>query len=169
MRPPVLNLGWIIDTEAMLKYTREHNIDSELCDGEVSFDTCIDALGAMVDHNGIPDDARIQIVFLSDGDYDPNARETGKLNFHIGVRAGTNYEGHITYEDVCRLGNIIAPGVKAQWFLDSRSWQWTRVKSQAPPAQSEFSCYVSYLLILITPHYPETNVPASSRELSVTS
>lgn len=148
MRPPVLNLGWIIDTEAMLNYAREHDIESELFDDEVSFDTCMQALGAMVDHNGVPNDVRIRLVFLSDGDYDPNAREPGKVNLRIGVRAGTNYEGHIADEHVDLLGSIVAPGVKPKWFLDRDNWQWTRVKRKAPPPQSKSSCNVPCLLIL---------------------
>lgn len=80
----------------------------------------------MLKELGIPDDPRIDIVLVSNGDYRLNPTKTGHINFHAALVVGNNYKGVILWEHVQKLGDLAAPNVQMKWYLDSERWQWMR-------------------------------------------
>lgn len=99
----------------------------------------------------IPSDRRIEIVFLCDGQYVPNPVEQGKVNFHLGLSVGTNYDRAIPMKYIERLGEVVAPGIRPMWYLDMDQWTWTRRFNEKFIRSTLFS-HVSVISMLCGPH-----------------
>lgn len=127
--PPLLHYGWILDTERIYEYAERHGIHAKRRDenGEHRsyYRACLSAVTPMLEELGIPDDPRITIQSVSNGDYRLNPTD-GHVNFHIALTVGNNYKGLIPWEHIDKLGNLAAPNVQMKWYLDSERWQWMR-------------------------------------------
>lgn len=77
----------------------------------------------MLEELEIPDDPRIAIMSVSDGDDRLNPCETGHINLHTALTVGYDSRGLIDWEHIEKLGELAA---QMKWFLDSERWQWTR-------------------------------------------
>ncbi|EIM82021.1 uncharacterized protein STEHIDRAFT_171620 [Stereum hirsutum FP-91666 SS1] len=141
--PPLMHYGWILDKDRALRFVQSHGFDPIVSDERGItpnyYAACIEALTILLDEKTgvIPDDPRIKIVFLCDGQYFLNPVKQGKINFHLALSVGTNYEGAIPTKDIEKLGEVIAPGVEPMWFLDMEKWTWSRraVKSSKPSSK----------------------------------
>lgn len=150
-----MHYGWILDKDRALRFVQSHGFDPIVSDERGItpnyYAACIEALTILLDEKTgvIPDDPRIKIVFLCDGQYFLNPVKQGKINFHLALSVGTNYEGAIPTKDIEKLGEVIAPGVEPMWFLDMEKWTWSRraVKSSKPSSSMCFS-FSSWVLVV---------------------
>lgn len=135
LRPPLMHLGWLVDKDRMYDYALEHGVNAMFYghDGNHRnyFDACNEALNFLLEDLGIPDDHRIEIVYVCKGDYGPNPADPEHENFHPALSIATNYEGAIPREHANKLQDFVAPGAKPRWFLNQDQWMWTKAPKRA--------------------------------------
>lgn len=158
--PPLMHLGWILDTDRALRFVHSYGIYPTVSDERGTtpntYDACVEALIILLDEKTgiIPNDWRIKLVFLCDGQYVPNPVEQGKINFHLGLSVGTNYDRAIPMKHIEKLGDAVAPGVKPKWYLDMDKWTWTKVSTKSSkPSSSTSSSFFSWVASVVNvPH-----------------
>lgn len=107
-----MHIGWILDTDRALRFVHSHGIYPTVSDERGItpnyHGACLEALYILLDKKTgvIPSDRRIKVVFLCDGKYVPNPVEQGKVNFHLGLSVGTNYDRANPMKYIERLGEV---------------------------------------------------------------
>lgn len=112
----------------MFEYALEQGVNCAISDDKGHrrdyYGACNEALGCFLEDHDVPFAARINIAYVCDGDYDPNATEI-RTNFQFAVTIGTNYDGAVPKESAAKIQDFFAPGIKPRWFLDTDKWRWT--------------------------------------------
>lgn len=129
-----MHIGWLLDRDAVWKYAKSHGAEvfNYEEDGPVPsiFAAARKAIPSMAKDAGIPDDDRIDVVLLCDGECVANPGEPKYFNLHLVLTCGTNYSRTISRADAAQLEavvkNFIVPEAGLKWYLDPDRWQWTR-------------------------------------------